>query len=121
MKKLKPWPEGRLVSLKLRDDLYTIAQLCRPTYLRCFKIAKRDGDWRDLDLNQVGILFCLPVLRTVLSALEDGRVDPSVKPSSAPFERYWLTPNLRIGRGRMFRGARLVESSEGQYAIHWPS
>jgi hypothetical protein len=54
---MKPWPEGRLASLKQRDDLYTIAQLRRPTSLRCFKIAKRDGDWRDLDLNEVGVLF----------------------------------------------------------------
>jgi len=32
------WKENALISLKLRDDLFTIAQMLRSPYLRLFKV-----------------------------------------------------------------------------------
>ncbi|EMJ61025.1 hypothetical protein LEP1GSC051_2980 [Leptospira sp. P2653] len=32
------WKEGDLVSLKLKDDLYTFAQMCRSPYMRFFDL-----------------------------------------------------------------------------------
>lgn len=37
------WKEGNLVSLKLKDDLYTFAQMCRSPYMRFFDLSCVDG------------------------------------------------------------------------------
>jgi hypothetical protein len=104
------WKENALISLKLRDDLFTIAQMLRRPYLRLFKVCNKDGVWLNLDLNRVDILFCVPVGRVVRQQLAEGKVkDRSVIPSSLPFPKLWMRPYLNFDGGFPFIGARLIE------------
>ena len=110
MPKRVTWKENALISLKLRDDLFTIAQMLRSPFLRLFKISNKDGAWRNLDLNKVDALFCVIVGRVVQQQLCEGKVrDRSVIPSSLPFPKLWLRPYVNFDGGFAFMGARLVE------------
>jgi hypothetical protein len=120
MEKKKQWPEGHLLSVKLRDDLYTIAQRSRPLFMRFFKVARRDGRWQRLELDTIPVLFTVPVLLSAPGALAGGEVDASVAPNTTPFERYWLKANPEPGSSDAFEGASLVESRERELARSWP-
>lgn len=104
------WKEGDLVSLKLRNDLYTIGQMLRRPYMRFFDLRRPDGQWKGVDLNQVKTLFTLTVGNVVLQDLVDQKIkDKSVKPSHEPLERYWIRPRLGFDGGFPFKGGDLVD------------
>ena len=110
MPKRVTWKENALISLKLREDLFTIAQMLRLPFLRLFKVANNDGVWRNLDLNKVEILFCVMVGRVVRQQLCEGKVkDRSVIPSTLPFPKLWIRPYVNFDGGFLFIGGRLVE------------
>lgn len=110
MAKRVTWKENALISLKLRDDLFTIAQMLRSPYLRFFKVCNRDGVWRNLDLNKVEILFCVLIGQVVLQQLCEGKVkDRSITPSILPFQKLWLNPYVNFDGGFPFIGAKLIE------------
>ena len=110
MPKRVTWKENALISLKLRDDLFTIAQMLTSPFLRLFKVSNKDGVWRNLDLNKVEVLFCVLVGQVVLQQLCEGKVrDRSVIPSSLPFPKLWMRPYLNFDGGFPFIGARLIE------------
>lgn len=103
------WKENDLVSLKLRDGLYTVAQMLVLPYMRFFKIKSEDGEWHDLDLNQAEPLTTLLVGKVVLQKLAEGKIkDKTVKPSKAPFEKHWLRAQLSGRPGFPFKGGDLV-------------
>jgi hypothetical protein len=113
-KKRIVWKENALVSVKLRDDLYTIGQMLHRPYMRFFSTSNRDGLWTALDLNLVNVLFTVSIGSVVVQMLVDAKIkDPSVVPNRAPFERYWIKPNLSFDGGGAFRGGRLIEMAPG--------
>jgi hypothetical protein len=115
------WKEGDLVSLKLKDDLYTIAQMLRRPYMRFFDLSTRDGQWKDVDLNQVKVLFSVLVGNVVLQELGDGKIkDKSVKPSQLPFEKRWIRPRLNFEGGSPFKGGDLVDVDPNVGYVHAP-
>ena len=110
MPKRVTWKENALINLKLRDDLFTIVQMLRSPFLRLFKVSNKDGVWRNLDLNKVEVLFCVPIGQIVLQQLCEGKVkDRSVIPSALPFPKLWMRPYLNFDGGFLFIGARLIE------------
>ena len=110
MPKRVTWKENALISLKLRDDLFTIAQMLRLPFLRLFKICNRDGVWRNLDLNEVEVLFCAMVGRVVRQQLCEGKVrDRSVIPSALPFQKSWIDAYVNFDGGFLFIGGKLIE------------
>ena len=110
MPKRVTWKENALISLKLRDDLFTIAQMLRRPYLRLFKVCNKDGVWRNLDLNKVEVLFCVPIGQIVMQQLCEGKVkDRSVIPSSLPFPNLWIDAYLNFDGGFGFIGGKLIE------------
>lgn len=109
MKKL-PFDIGDVLSLKLRDDLFTLAQLKLPSYMSFFDIANHDGKWAGVDLNTTPLLFCIVVATTRLKPLVDRKLDPSiVRPDSRPMERLFIKPNLSVRGGYPFLGGNLIE------------
>ena len=110
MPKRVTWKENALISLKLRDDLFTIAQMLTSPYLRLFKVCNKDGIWRDLDLNKVEVLFCVLVGQVVLQQLCEGKVRVrSVIPSALPFQRLWINAYVNFDGGFPFIGGKLIE------------
>ncbi|WPN57895.1 hypothetical protein [Pseudomonas sp. P9_31] len=51
------WQDGTILSLKLRDDLYTLVQMREDYYLEFFDIKNSRDEWSDIDLGKTDILF----------------------------------------------------------------
>lgn len=122
MAKRVTWKENALITLKLRDDLFTIAQMLRSPYLKLFKISNKDGVWRNIDLNRVEVLFCVLVGQVVLQEMCEGKVkDRSVISSSLPFQKLWIRAYVNLDGGFGFLGARLVEVDPTKGITHAPT
>ena len=63
------WKEGQVLSLRLRDALYTLAQMRISPYMQFYHVFSADGSWRDVALAEQESLFCVP--------LSDKRMRPS--------------------------------------------
>ena len=88
------WKADALISLKLRDDLYTIAQLKKNSFIWCFDIQNTSGEWEDVDLNVVKPLFCVVVARIVLRHMAAEKIEHGVvPPANLPIPSQWLRPN----------------------------
>lgn len=57
MAKRITWKEGDVVSLKLRDDLYTVGQMIKNSVMRFYDVKSVNGIWSDLVLDDSKILF----------------------------------------------------------------
>jgi hypothetical protein len=118
------WKKDSVISLKLKNDLYTLAQMANTvSKMRFFNIFKDDDVWESIDLNSLDSLFCVSVGNVVIQRLGHRRVTlDEVKPSRLPCERFFIDPfenydgyNLR---GEfLWRGGRLVDLGEGSLGI----
>ncbi len=112
MKKL-PFNIGDVLSLRLRDDLFTLAQVKLPSYVSFFDIANRDGKWAGVDLSTTPLLFCIVVATTRLKSLVSEKLNHSlVQPDLRPMERLFIKPNLNSRGGYPFLGGNLIEIDE---------
>ncbi|NOV32196.1 hypothetical protein [Methylomonas sp. ZR1] len=104
------WKHNNVVSLKLREDLYSLGQMLGRAAMRFFNITSRDGNWHGIDLNQVDPIFTLFIGNIVLHNLADKKVsDKDVKPSAASCEPYWIKPKLNFDGGYPFKGGNLID------------
>lgn len=71
------WKERDLVSLKLKDDLYTFAQMLCSPYMRFFNLSCIDGDWKEIDFVQSKEIFCALVGQIVLQNIVIKRIGDS--------------------------------------------
>lgn len=51
------WQEGKVLSLKLKDDLYTLVQMRKDYYLQFFDLTHNEDDWTGVELEKVDTLF----------------------------------------------------------------
>ncbi len=51
------WQEGKVLSLKLRDNLYTLVQMRENYYLQFFDLTRTQDIWEGIDLETVNTLF----------------------------------------------------------------
>jgi hypothetical protein len=110
------WKKDGVVCVKLKDDLFTLAQMVDGTaYMRFYAIFRREDAWKGVDLNAVSALFCVPVGNVLLQKLCVRRVPADeVAPSHVPFERYFIKPHLNYEGPFVFRGGKLIDL--GEYA-----
>lgn len=119
------WKAKNLVSLKLRDDLYTIAQMEDDSILRCFDIFNTNGVWHEINLNNIKQIFRVYVGRVVNQKLAVCRIkDPTVIPSNQLLKLYWIKPYTRLDANYpgsefsfSFLGGRLVRINEKMFSI----
>ncbi len=86
------WKHNHLVNIKLRDNLYTIGQMLNRPEMRFYDICNTSGMWKDINLNQVPILFRVFVAsRVVLPNLATEKIkDKSVIPNIQSYNNYWI-------------------------------
>ncbi len=114
------WKENDLVSLKLKDDLYTIAQLTKSPMLRLYNIKNTEDKWEDTDLNEYEPLFTVFIGNIVFNKLATGKIkNKTAKPDLKKYEKesYWLRGIDNEGsylRGELFeKNADLVFAKPG--------
>ena len=91
MAKRVVWRAGDLLSIKLRDNLFTIAQMLGSPVMRFFDIFNATGVWKDIDLNTTPILFRVLVGRVINRHLIREKIKTqSVIPCSIPDESLWI-------------------------------
>jgi len=54
------WKENAVVNVKLKDDLYTIAQMYQHPYMQFFKISNETGNWDGINLIDVPKYIFIP-------------------------------------------------------------
>ena len=104
------WQAHALVSIKLRDDLYTIGQMLASPTMKFFDIASKDGVWQAVDLNEVKPLFQGFIGQVVLKHLTVGKIkDKSIIASRIPAESLWLDAHINYDGGFVFKGGKLID------------
>ncbi len=104
------WKENALVSIKLRDNLYTIGQMLASPTMRFFDVANKDGVWHSIDLNQVKPLFQVFVGQVVMQKLVTEKIkNVSVIASRMPAEPRWIKPHINYDGGCVFKGGKLID------------
>lgn len=104
------WRDGDVLSIKLRDDLYTLAQMRTSPYMCFFDVRSADGKWSCVKLDDAECLFCILVSDARLKPLIAGKVPPTeAAPATGPMPKLFIKPHLHTGGGHPFRGGDLIE------------
>ncbi|MET3118844.1 hypothetical protein AAKU64_003079 [Undibacterium sp. GrIS 1.8] len=108
------WKKDGVVCLKLKENLYTLAQMVdESAYMRFYAISNHEDVWGKIDLNTVAPLFCVSVGNALIQHLGVRRVpDKEVIPSHAPFERYFIKPNINYEGPFVYLGGKLIDKGE---------
>ncbi|WP_454836517.1 hypothetical protein [Pseudomonas lini] len=112
MAKRITWKEGDVVSLKLRDDLYTVGQMIKNSVMRFYDVKSVNGIWSDLVLEDSKILFSGFVGKVVSQRLAVEKLQPATPLVLSDHERYWLRPHVNFEGGFPFRGADLIDTGK---------
>lgn len=62
-KRTTPWKDGKVLSIRLKNGVYVLAQMVTEPYLVCFNLFTKDNDWQNVRLAEEHILFCHAVTR----------------------------------------------------------
>ncbi|QEM82660.1 hypothetical protein [Halomonas binhaiensis] len=93
MAKRVVWKVGDIVSIKLREDLYTLGQMLTNPAMRFYDISNSDGVWENVDLNTISPLFRVFVGKAINKDLVVEKVQvKSVISSGKPYEPHWIKP-----------------------------
>ena len=65
-KRATPWKSGKVISIRLRNGVYVLAQMVREPYLVFFNHFKEENNWKGVTLKEENILFCKAVTRQFL-------------------------------------------------------
>jgi hypothetical protein len=76
--------EGAVLSIKLKENLYTIAQVKYDHTLQCFNIFREDDNWDGVDLNKEKHLFCVVIATSVILKLFKAKHNDSVIADKRP-------------------------------------
>jgi len=107
------WKNNGIVSLKLRDNLYTLGQMLGKANMRFFNIKSIDGNWCNIDLDKIEPIFTLFIGKVVLQNLVDTKIDDkTVKPNLKPLEKHWISANINYDGGPLFKGGDLIDIGE---------
>mgnify|MGYP003362008182 CR=1 FL=1 len=71
-KRSVPWKPGKVLSIRLRNGIYLLAQMVRDPYLVFFRHFSENNIWTNVSLKEEDILFCKPVTRQFLRLSQVG-------------------------------------------------
>jgi hypothetical protein len=91
------WIDNSVLNVRLRDNLFTLAQM-RSNHLLEFFDASSSGEWETVDLSAIPVLFTIYVAENRLRPLLSERLPSSkVKPNDRPVERRMLSFVVKAG------------------------
>ncbi len=97
MLKRVQWKDNAVLNVRLRDDLFTLAQMRSNHLLEFFDIRSR-GEWGVLNLSSVPVLFTIYVAENRLRPLFSEWLPSSkVSPNDRPVERRMLSFVVKAG------------------------
>ena len=89
------WRDDAVISVKLRDDLHTLAQMRRNHLMQFFDIRSTDGAWADVDLSNIEPVFCIYVAEHKFKSIFERWVDAKdAKPSTREIPRRMLSAEI---------------------------
>ncbi|MGF0334666.1 hypothetical protein CDR19_06560 [Ectopseudomonas toyotomiensis] len=104
------WVEDRILSLKISENKYGLAQMRKNHLMEFFGLFQDEDKWENVDLNKEQILFCLFVAENRLKPLYSSIIESeTVIPNSRPIIKRMLSANL--GQG-LYGGAKLIELTD---------
>lgn len=116
------WKKGNVISLKIAENVYTLAQMANDSAkMRFFDIFHKNDVWENIDLNNVKELFCVAVGNIVIQKLGVRRIpDKKLIKSKLPCEGLFISPHMnpegyRLRKEFIWKGGKLVD--EGEDAI----
>jgi hypothetical protein len=110
MLKKMNWLEDSVLSIRLRDNLFTLAQMRRNHVMQFFALSRASNEWTGLDLNGESSMFFAFVAESKLKALFVENLDPGqVIPSCEPIPRLMLS--AAFGNAGV-HGANLIELTQ---------
>lgn len=62
-KRTTSWKEGKIISIRLKNDIYMLAQMVKEPYLIFFNLFDKENDWQGVTLSKDKVLFCHAVSR----------------------------------------------------------
>ena len=65
-KRATPWKPGKVISIRLRNGVYVLAQMVRDPYLVFFNHFNEENNWKGVTLKEEDILLCKAVTRQFL-------------------------------------------------------
>lgn len=114
------WAVDGALSVRLRDDLFTVAQMRESSFLQFFDIRSRTDDWDGIDLNRVDSLFVILVANSTRALFERRLPKASYVPTTEPIpQRMLRTVSVRMLRdpAPSSRGFDLVELGPGNSTV----
>lgn len=109
LKKMK-LKENDVVSVKINDDAYTVAQMRNNGIMQFFDLVQVKNEWNDIDLNDIPSLFFVFVAEKNMSSIFLEKLPlESVVPSKNPVPRKMLSAVIE-NAGRY--GANLIELTD---------
>ncbi|CAI8969061.1 Immunity protein 26 [Pseudomonas chlororaphis] len=110
MSKRIVWKKGDVVSVKLRDDSFTLAQMLTSPVMRFYAVHNTDNVWEDVDLNHERILFSVFVGAVVLKSMVVDKVkNKTVVASGVLPGSTWIKPHMNFEGGFPWRGGKLID------------
>lgn len=110
-----PCRDGDVVSVKLNDRAYTVAQMRAHGIMQFFDVARRENAWDGLDLDATPSLFFLIVAERGLRRIFVEKLAPGrVARSKAPVPKIMLS--ALIGPGNVY-GADLIELTDDYQSL----
>lgn len=104
------WKDNDVFSVRLRDDLFTLAQMRTNQIMQFFDVFRTTNDWSGLDLNSVRSLFYLFVADNRLKPLFVEKLTQKVvMPSEEPIPKLMLS--FTVGENNTY-GADLIELTD---------
>ncbi|WP_323123585.1 hypothetical protein [Burkholderia alba] len=101
------WIRNDLVSLKLRDGLFTIAQMLASPVMQFYGMSNSDGDWNGVDLNLTDPLFRVFVGKVVVKKMAEEKLDKKIAIPRVDCGNYKFIKPYTLGMdGDHYKGGR---------------
>ncbi|MFQ6573762.1 hypothetical protein [Pseudomonas sp. UM16] len=109
------WQEGLVLSIKVEDGVFAIAQMRNNYLLEVFDVFREEDNWEGVDLNRLDVLFTIFVsvknIKGIFSRLTTGA---EIIPNQRPVEKRMLSAIFGAPGNT---GARLIELSDDYSSI----